>query len=120
MRMRGNGENGVTQPPSLFSRIGNRVPVLCLQLSPTPRFYTVRDQAPGSTSLLSFFSRMRLFFPTPYFCGTAALTRSALLQEGLTEQWPGAGSTQKRLQDPTAAAQRLQLGASQPQDKLAR
>ena len=55
------GENGDTQLPSLFSQISNRVPVLCLQLSSTPLFFTLRDQAPGSTSLLSFASDAAVF-----------------------------------------------------------
>ena len=61
MHMRGSGENGATQLPSLFSLISNRAPVLCLQLSPTPHFFTVHDQAPGSTSLLSFVSDAAVF-----------------------------------------------------------
>ena len=56
MSMGGRSENGATQLPSLFSWISSRAPVLCLQLSPTPRFFTLRDQAPGSTSLPSFVS----------------------------------------------------------------
>ena len=48
--------NGPTQLPSLFSRISNRTPVLCLQLLSTPCFFTLCDQAPGSTSLASFVS----------------------------------------------------------------
>ncbi|XP_044895868.1 uncharacterized protein LOC123380752 [Felis catus] len=59
--MRTSAENGVTRGPSvqcqsLFSPISNRAPVLCLVLPSTPRLYAVRDQAPGSTSLLSFIS----------------------------------------------------------------
>ena len=47
------------------------------------------------------------------------MTHSDPLGEGLTEQWPGAGPTQERLQYYTAAnAQRLQLGASLPQKKF--
>ena len=49
---------------TLFSPISNRAPVLCLQLSSTPRFFTVRDQAPGSTSLPSFVSDAAVF-PIP-------------------------------------------------------
>ena len=56
MRMRVSGENGATQLPSLFSHISSHAPVLCLQLSSSPCFLTLRDQAPGSTSLLSFVS----------------------------------------------------------------
>ena len=48
-----------------------------------------------------------------------ALTHSAPLQEGVTEQWLGAGLTQERLWDhPTTDVQRLWLGASLPQKKF--
>ena len=46
---------------ALFSLISNPAPVLCLQLSSTPRFFTVHDQAPGSTSLPSFVSDATVF-----------------------------------------------------------
>ena len=46
---------------TLFSLIKNHAPVLCLQLLSTPRFFTVRDQAPGSTSLPSFVSHVAVF-----------------------------------------------------------
>ena len=39
----------------------NHTPVLHLQLSSTPCFFTVRDQASGSTSLLSFVSDVTVF-----------------------------------------------------------
>ena len=109
---------------SLFSRINNRAPVLCLQLSSTPCSFTFRGQAPGST-LSRVLSQMRLFSPAHYFRRTAALTCSTPLQEGLTEQWPNeqwpnVGCTQERLLDPAAAgAQRLRPGASPPQKKFA-
>ena len=62
---------------------------------------------------------MWLFFPTPYFRGTAALIRSDPLGECLTEQWPSAGRTQERLRDRVAANdQRLWLGASLSQKKF--
>ena len=61
MRMRGSGENGTTQLPSLFSLISSHAPVLCLQLLSTPCFFTVCDQAPGSTSLLSFVLDVAVF-----------------------------------------------------------
>ena len=49
------------------------------------------------------------------------MTRSAPLQEGLTEQWLNVGSTQERLLDTAAAgAPRLRPGASTPQKKFAR
>ena len=59
--MRGSGQNGATQLLSLFSWISNRVSVLYLQLSSTPCFFTLRDQAPGSTSLPSFVSDAAVF-----------------------------------------------------------
>ena len=47
------------------------------------------------------------------------MTRSDPLGEGLTEQWLGAGHTQKHLQNCAAAdAQRLRLGASPAQKKF--
>ena len=49
--------------PLLF-QISSCAPVLCLCLPSIPRFYTVRDQAPGSTSLLSFVSDVAVF-PNP-------------------------------------------------------
>ena len=49
---------------TLFSPISNCAPVLCLQLLSTPHFYTVRDQAPGSTSLLNFVPDVTVF-PDP-------------------------------------------------------
>ena len=105
---------------TLFSLISNRAPVLCLQLLSIPRFYTVRDQAPGSTSLLSFVSDVAIF-PDPLLlrdCGFDPFCPSA---EGLPEQWLGAGRTQERLQGHAAAdAQRLWPGASPPQKKFAR
>ena len=103
----------------LFYMISNHAPVLCLRLPSTPHFYTVHDQASGSTSLLSFI-QLWLCFLTPYFLGTASLTYSAPLQEGLTEQWLGPGHTQVCSWDHAAAdAQRLQLGANPPQKKFA-
>ena len=79
MCMCGSSENGATQLPSLFSQISNRTPILCLQLSSTPCFFTLHDQAPGSTSLLSFVSDVAIF-PGP-FSRTAALIHSAPLRE---------------------------------------
>ena len=95
---------------TLFFLISNCAPVLCPRLPFTLHFFTVRDQAPGSPSLLSFISDEAVF-PTPHFSVTVALTHSAPLQEGLTEQWPSSGHTQERLPDCAAAdAQRLRLG----------
>ena len=125
LRMRGIVENGASQLPNLFFRISNRAPILCLQLSSTPCFFTLCDQAPGCTSLLSFVSDAAVF-PGPYFRRTVALTRSTPLQKGLTEQWPNEQSpniscTQERLLDPAAVgAPRLWPGASPPQKNFAR
>ena len=110
---------------TLFSQISNHAPVLCLQLSSTPRFFTLRDQAPSSTSLLSFVSDVAVF-PGPYFQRTAALTWFAPLREDLTKQWPNGqwpnvSCTQECLLDPAAAgAPRLRPGASPPQKMFVR
>ena len=56
-----SGENGATQLPGLFSQISNHAPILCLQLSSTPCFFTLHDQAPSSTSLPSFISDVAIF-----------------------------------------------------------
>ena len=69
---------------------------------------------------------MWLFSPAPYFRRTAALTRSAPLQEGLTEQWlneqrPNVGCTQECPLGPAAAgAPRLRPGASPSQKMFVR
>ena len=101
----------------LFSRISNRAPVLRLRLPSTPRFYTVRDQAPGSTSLLSLVSDAAVFPDAllvrdcgfDLFCPSAGGSRRAM------------AGCQQRLLDPAAAdAQRVRPGASPPQKKFAR
>ena len=61
MRMRRIDKNGTTQRPSLFSQISSHAPRLSLQLPSTPRFFTLCDQALGSTSLLSFVSDAAVF-----------------------------------------------------------
>ena len=103
---------------SLLSLTSKPAPVLCLRLPSTPCFYTIRDQAPGSTSLLSFISDAAVF-PDPFLlrdCGFDPFCPSA---EGLTEQWPGASCTQEHSRDHAAAnAQRLRQGASLPQKKF--
>ena len=105
---------------TLSSPISNRAPILCLQLSSTLRFFTVRDQAPGSTSLPSFVSDVAVF-PGPLLLKDCGFDPSAPLQEGLTEQWPNeqgpnVGYTQERLLDPAAAgAPRLWPSARPPQ-----
>ncbi|VFV31311.1 Hypothetical predicted protein [Lynx pardinus] len=69
---------------------------------------------------------MWLFSPAPYFRRTAALTRSAPLREGLTEQWPNEqwlniGCTQECPLDPAAAgAPRLRPGTGPSQKMFAR
>ena len=105
---------------TLFSLINNRTPVLCFQLSSTPCFFTVHDQARGSTSLPSFVSDAAVF-PGPLLLKDCGFDPSAPLQEGLTEQWsneqgPNVGYTQERLLDPAAAgAPRLWPSARPPQ-----
>ena len=79
LRLRGSGQNGVTRLPGLFSRISSGAPVLRLQLSSAPRFSTLRDQAPGRTSLPSFASDAAVF-PGPLLpkdCGLDPLRPSA-------------------------------------------
>ena len=51
----------VSNNGTLFSRISSCAPFLCLQLLSAPLFYTVRDQAPGCTFLLSFVSDTAVF-----------------------------------------------------------
>ena len=125
MRTRRNGENGTTQLPSLFSRISNRTPVLCLQLSSTPCFFTLRDQAPGSTSLLSFVSDVAVFPVSllPKDCGFDPLCPSVggLTKQWPNEQWPNVGCTQVHPWDPgVSCAPRLRSGASPSQKMFAR
>ena len=91
-----------------FSLISNRALVLCLQLSSTPHFLTVCDQAPGSTSLPSFVSHEAVF-PDPYLGRTSALTHSAPLQEGLLDQWPNVDCSQ----DPGSTCWTLLLPVSE-------
>ena len=107
MRMRGRGANGVSHLPGLFSRVSNHAPVLRLQPSATPRFLTVRDQAPGSTSLPSSVSDAAVF-PGPLLLKDRGFDWFRPLWEGLTqqwpkEQWPSVGRTQERLWEPAAA-----------------
>ena len=98
----------------------NHAPVLCLQLSSTPCFSTLRDQAPDSTSLLSFVSDAAVF-PGPLLpkdCGFDPLRASGggSHQQWPNEQWPNGGCAQERLPDPAGAgAPRLRPGVSPPQ-----
>ena len=125
MRLRGSRKNGVTRLPGLFSQITNRAPVLCLQLSSTPRFSILRDQAPGSTSLPSFVSGVAVF-PGPLLPedgGFDPLRPSAggSHQQWPNEQWPNIGCTQACPLDPAAAgAPRLRPGAVSSQKMFAR
>ena len=110
----------VSSIETLFSPLSNFTPILCLQLLSTTCFHTVRDQAPGSTCLLSFVSDVAAFPSAPLLrdCGFDLLRSSV---EGLTEQWPNAGCTWERLWDCASAdAQRLWPGSSLSQKKFMR
>ena len=88
--------------------------------SSAPRFYTVRDKAPGSTSLLSFVSDVAVF-PDPLLLRDYGFDPFRPSAEGLTKQWLCASRTQERLQVRAVAdVQRLWPGASLPQKKFAR
>ena len=73
---------------TLFSLISNCASVFPLQLLSTPHFHTVRDQAPSSTSLLSFVADAAAFPSPPLLrdCGFDPLCPSA---DGLTKQCLG-------------------------------
>ena len=81
---------------------------------------------PQAVPLPQALSQMRLFSPAPYFRRTTALTCSAPLWEGLTEQWlneqwPNVSCHPECLLDPAAAgAPRLRPGASPSQKKFTR
>ena len=91
----------------LFFPISNHTPVLCLWLPSNPCFYTVHDQASGSTSLPSFVSDVAVF-PGPLLLRDCGFDTFCTSVEGLTKQWLGASHTQEHLQDRAAAdAQRL-------------
>ena len=78
---------------------------------------------PRAVPLSQVLSPVRLFLSCPLLPKDCGFDRSALLQEGLTEQWlneqwPNVGCTQERLLDPAVAgALRLQQGASLPPQK---
>ena len=83
-----------------------------------PHFYPVRDQALGSTSLLSFISDVAVF-PDPLFLRDCGFDRFCSSAGGSHRALPGADCTQERSQDRAAAnAQRLLLGAIPPQKKF--
>ena len=65
---------------TVFSLISNHTPVLPLWLLSTPCFHTVRDHAPGSTSLLSSVSDASCFPVPPLLrdCGFDPLRRVSL------------------------------------------
>ena len=70
---------------TLFSLISNPAPVLCLQLLSTPHFYSVCDQAPSITSLLSFVSDAAVF-PGPLLLRDCNFDLFRPSAEGLTKQ----------------------------------
>ena len=103
--------SAITHPSSVFSFR----PLPALSLSVT------RSQAVPLSRVLS---QIRLFPPALYFRRTVALTCSAPLREGLTDQWPNeqgpnVGRSQERLLGPAAAgALRLRPGATRPRKSL--
>ena len=86
--------NPVSSIGTLFSPVSNCALVLCLQLLSTPCFYTVCDQTPGSTSLLSFVSDAAVF-PAPLILRDCVFDLFRPSAEGLTEQWLNAGRPQE-------------------------
>ena len=117
--MSGTGENALPSYP-VCSESAIAHPSSVFSSRPLPAF-SLSVTRPQAVPLPQALSQMRLFSPAPYFRRTAALTRSAPLQEGLTEQWPNeqwpsVGCTQERLRDPAAAgAPRLRPGATAPE-----
>ena len=86
-----------------------------------PPAFPLSVTRPQAVPLSQVLSHMWLFSPAPYFRRTAALTRSALLREGLTEQWLNVGCTQECPLDPAVAGvPRLRPDASPPQRKFSR
>ena len=129
MRMRGSGDVAspsfpVSNMGTPFSQISNRTPILCLRLWSTHSFFTLRDQAPGSTSRLSFVSGVAVFTGPLLLkdCGFDQFRPSmGGSHQAMAEQWPNVSCTQERLLDPAAAgASRLRPGASPPQKKFVR
>ncbi|XP_044903169.1 uncharacterized protein LOC123382444 [Felis catus] len=122
-RSGGKWRHPATQSVLLGSAIAHRSSVFSSRPLPAFPFSVSRPQAVPLSQVLS---QMRLFSPAPYFRRTVALTRSAPLREGLTEQWPNeqwpnVGCTRERLPDPAgAAALRLRPGVSPPPKKIAR
>ena len=85
---------------------------------PLPAF-TLSVTKPQAAPPSWVLPQMRLFFPTPYFWGTAALTRSAPLRVRLTETW-GLHPREHLWDHAAVDTQRLWLGASPPQKKFTR
>ena len=75
-----------------LSQISNPTIIPFLWLPSTPRFYTIRKQAPGRTSLLSFISDVAVF-PDPLFLRDCSFDTFCASEGGSPEQWPGAGRT---------------------------
>ena len=103
---------------TLFSRISHGTPIVCLWLPSASRFYTVCDQAPGSTSHLSFISDAAVF-PDLLLLRDRGSDLLRLLREGLSEQWPGAGRVQERSQTCCCRCGDCGPGASASQRKFA-
>ena len=110
---------------TLFSLISNCAPVLCLQLSSTPRFCTVCDQAPGSTSLQSFVSDAAVF-PGPLFwkdcvfdpfCPSVGGSHRLMAERAMAECQLHPGTPSGPC---CCCCPRLRPGASPPQKKFAR
>ena len=97
MHTRGSGENSdpVSSIKTLFSPTSNPAPILCLQLQSIPHFYTVHDQVPGNTSLLSFVSDVAVF-PDPLLlrdCGFGPFCPSAGgSHRAMARCWPHQGT----------------------------
>ena len=102
---------------TLFSLISNHAPVLCLWLPSTPCFYTVRDQAPGRTSLLSFVSDAAVS-PGPLLLRDCGFYPFCPSPEGLTEHWLGAGGTQEHLWDRVAVNAKSAAGCQPTPEKV--
>ena len=120
----------MASPSYPVSSIGTLLPdqQLCTRPLSSPLVHCppfhCRDQAPGSTSLLSFVSDAAIF-PGPLLlkdCGFDPFSPSAGgSHQAMDKQWPNAGCNQERLLDPDAAgAPRLRPGASPPPKKFAR
>ena len=90
--MRGSGENAPPSYPVCSPRSAIAHPSSVFSFRPLPAF-SLSVTRPQAARLSQVLSQLRLFSPAPYFRRTAALTRSAPLREGLTEQWPNVRCT---------------------------